>query len=65
MLNRAIETPFLKDVSVTDVICESLKQSYSVQDFLNSQTMGKASIVIKELARQDDFEDSFLLWILR
>lgn len=61
MLNRAIETPFLKDVSVTDVICESLKQSYSVQDFLNSQTMGKASIVIKELARQDDFEDSFLL----
>lgn len=61
MLNRAIEIPFLKDVSVTDVICESLKQSYSVQDFLNSQTMGKASIVIKELARQDDFEDSFLL----
>lgn len=61
MLNRAIETPFLKDISVTDVICESLKQSYSVQDFLNSQTMGKASIVIKELARQDDFEDSFLL----
>lgn len=61
MLNRAIETPFLKDVSVTDVICESLKQRYSVQDFLNSQTMGKASIVIKELARQDDFEDSFLL----
>lgn len=61
MLNRAIETPFLEDVSVTDVICESLKQSYSEQDFLNSQTMGKASIVIKGLARQDDFEDSFLL----
>lgn len=61
MLNRAIEAFFLKDVSVTDVICVSLKQSYSVQDFLNSQTMGKASIVIKGLARQDDFEDSFLL----
>lgn len=40
MLTRAIETPFLEDVSVTDVICESLKQSYSMQDFLNSQTMG-------------------------
>lgn len=61
MLNRAIEAFFLKDVSVTDVICVSLKQSYSVQEFLNSQTMGKASIVIKGLARQDDFEDSFLL----
>lgn len=61
MLNRAIETPFLEDISVTDVICEFLKQSYSVQDFLNSQTMGKASIVIKGQARQDDFEDSFLL----
>lgn len=61
MLTRAIETPFLEDVSVMDVICESLKQSYSMQDFLNSQTMGKASIVIKGLARQDDFEDSFLL----
>lgn len=61
MLTRAIETPFLEDVSVTDVICESLKQSYSMQDFLNSQTMGKASIVIKGLARQDGFEDSFLL----
>lgn len=61
MLTRAIETLFLEDVSVTDVICESLKQSYSMQDFLNSQTMGKASIVIKGLARQDDFEDSFLL----
>lgn len=61
MLNRAIETPFLEDVSVTNVICESLKQSYSVQDFLNSQTMGKTHIVIKGLARQDDFEDSFLL----
>lgn len=61
MLNRAIETPFLEDVSVTDMIYESLQQSYSVQDFLNSQTMGKASIVIKGLVRQDDFKESFLL----
>ena len=61
MLTRAIETPFLEDVSVMDVICKSLKQSYSMQDFLNSQTMGKASIVIEGLARQDDFEDSFIL----
>lgn len=62
MLNRAIESPFLEDVSVTNVICESLKESYSVQDFLNSQTIGKSRIVIKGLARQDDrLEDSFLL----
>lgn len=61
MLNRATETPFLEDISVTNVICESLKESYIVQDFLSSQTMGNTSIVIKGLARQDDFEDSFLL----
>lgn len=46
MLNRAIESPFLEDVSVTNVICESLKESYNVQDFLNSQTIGKSRIVI-------------------
>lgn len=35
-----IEPPFLKDLNVTNVICESLKESYSVQDFLTCQTMG-------------------------
>jgi hypothetical protein len=43
---------------VTNVICESLKESYSVQGFLNSQTMEKASVISKGHtlgpARQDD-----------
>lgn len=38
-VNIAIELPFLGDLNVTNVICESLKESYSVQDFLTSWTM--------------------------
>lgn len=38
-VNMAIQPPFLKDLNVTNVICESLKESYSVKYFLTSQTM--------------------------
>lgn len=54
-----MEAPFLEDLSVTNVICESLKESYGVPDFLNLQTMEKPSAKFRGHtlgpARQDDF----------
>jgi len=38
-VNMSIGPPFLKDLNVTNVICESLKESYRVRDFLTCQTM--------------------------
>lgn len=38
-VNIIVEPPFLEDLKVTNVICEFLKGSYSMEDFLTSQIM--------------------------